>query len=269
MREWPAGHPSIFMARRIVVAKRVLRRGDTHAPHRGARAMMPVYASAAAHTVEPCVFLRPDVESRDLAYRLPRSRQAGKSEPVFGSGAADANPSAAIVPTRPFNKRKAIQTARRPIDAPGAVQARPRRPTAACREFRVRADLGACLCRRTRIRERGVDLDTRPSPHPPIRLFAYSPIRPFARRTTHGTRHTAHGARPTTHGAAACLRSAGEPRPIAFPHPRHATRPDRRAVPSRGACRARWRRHPASDSPRAFFFSARQYGHIHSEQSLT
>ncbi len=274
MREWPAGHPSIFMARRIVVAKRVLRRGDTHAPHRGARAMMPVYASAAAHTVEPCVFLRPDVESRDLAYRLPRSRQAGKSEPVFGSGAADANPSAAIVPTRPFNKRKAIQTARRPIDAPGAVQARPRRPTAACREFRVRADLGACLCRRTRIRERGVDLDTRPSPHPPIRLFAYSPIRLFAhshdaRRTAHGTRHTAHGARPTTHGAAACLRSAGEPRPIAFPHPRHATRPDRRAVPSRGACRARWRRHPASDSPRAFFFSARQYGHIHSEQSLT
>lgn len=99
-------------------------------------------------------------------------------------------------------------------------------------------------------------------------------IRPFAhshgaRRTAHGTRHTAHGARPTTHGAAACLRSAGEPRPIAFPHPRHATRPDRRAVPSRGACRARRRRHPASDSPRAFFFSARQYGHIHSEQSLT
>ncbi|EEP87534.1 conserved hypothetical protein [Burkholderia mallei GB8 horse 4] len=79
----------------------------------------------------------------------------------------------------------------------------------------------------------------------------------------------AHGARPTTHGAAACLRSAGEPRPIAFPHPRHATRPDRRAVSSRGACRARRRRHPASDSPRAFFFSARQYGHIHSEQSLT
>ncbi|KGU63399.1 pyrophosphatase, MutT/NUDIX family [Burkholderia pseudomallei MSHR983] len=102
-----------------------------------------------------------------------------------------------------------------------------------------------------------------------IRPFAYSPIRPFAWRTTHGTRHTAHGARPTTHGAAACLRSAGEPRPIAFPHPRHATRPDRRAVPSRGACRARRRRHPASDSPRAFFFSARQYGHIHSEQSLT
>ncbi|CAJ5053204.1 pyrophosphatase, MutT/NUDIX family [Burkholderia pseudomallei] len=107
-----------------------------------------------------------------------------------------------------------------------------------------------------------------------IRPFAYSPIRPFAhshdaRHTAHGTRHTAHGARPTTHGAAACLRSAGEPRPIAFPHPRHATRPDRRAVPSRGACRARWRRHPASDSPRAFFFSARQYGHIHSEQSLT
>lgn len=102
-----------------------------------------------------------------------------------------------------------------------------------------------------------------------IRPFAYSPIRPFALRTAHGTRHTAHGARPTTHGAAACLRSAGEPRPIAFPHPRHATRPDRRAVPSRGACRARRRRHPASDSPRAFFFSARQYGHIHSEQSLT
>ncbi len=109
-----------------------------------------------------------------------------------------------------------------------------------------------------------------------IRPFAHSPIRPFAwrtthdaRRTAHGTRHTAHGARPTTHGAAACLRSAGEPRPIAFPHPRHATRPDRRAVPSRGACRARRRRHPASDSPRAFFFSARQYGHIHSEQSLT
>nr|KGC98463.1 pyrophosphatase, MutT/NUDIX family [Burkholderia pseudomallei] len=102
-----------------------------------------------------------------------------------------------------------------------------------------------------------------------IRPFAHSPIRPFAWRTTHGTRHTAHGARPTTHGAAACLRSAGEPRPIAFPHPRHATRPDRRAVPSRGACRARRRRHPASDSPRAFFFSARQYGHIHSEQSLT
>lgn len=102
-----------------------------------------------------------------------------------------------------------------------------------------------------------------------IRPFAHSPIRPFAWRTTHGTRRTAHGARPTTHGAAACLRSAGEPRPIAFPHPRHATRPDRRAVPSRGACRARRRRHPASDSPRAFFFSARQYGHIHSEQSLT
>lgn len=104
-----------------------------------------------------------------------------------------------------------------------------------------------------------------------IRPFAYSPIRMAhdARHTAHGTRHTAHGARPTTHGAAACLRSAGEPRPIAFPHPRHATRPDRRAVPSRGACRARWRRHPASDSPRAFFFSARQYGHIHSEQSLT
>lgn len=102
-----------------------------------------------------------------------------------------------------------------------------------------------------------------------IRPFAYSAIRPFAWRTTHGTRHTAHGTRPTTHGAAACLRSAGEPRPIAFPHPRHATRPDRRAVPSRGACRARRRRHPASDSPRAFFFSARQYGHIHSEQSLT
>lgn len=97
-----------------------------------------------------------------------------------------------------------------------------------------------------------------------IRPFAHSPI-----RIAHGTRHTAHGARPTTHGAAACLRSAGEPRPIAFPHPRHATRPDRRAVPSRGACRARRRRHPASDSPRAFFFSARQYGHIHSEQSLT
>lgn len=104
-----------------------------------------------------------------------------------------------------------------------------------------------------------------------IRPFAHSPIRIAhgARRTAHGTRHTAHGARPTTHGAAACLRSAGEPRPIAFPHPRHATRPDRRAVPSRGACRARRRRHPASDSPRAFFFSARQYGHIHSEQSLT
>ncbi|KKC15045.1 pyrophosphatase, MutT/NUDIX family [Burkholderia pseudomallei MSHR1328] len=148
--------------------------------------------------------MRPDVESRDLAYRLPRSRQAGKSEPVFGSGAADANPSAAIVPTRPFNKRKAIQTARRPIDAPGAVQARPRRPTAACREFRVRADLGACLCRRTRIRERGVDLDTRPSPHPPIRLFAHSPIRPFAHspiRMAHGARHTAHGTRRTAHGA--------------------------------------------------------------------
>ncbi|KGV57642.1 pyrophosphatase, MutT/NUDIX family [Burkholderia pseudomallei TSV5] len=104
-----------------------------------------------------------------------------------------------------------------------------------------------------------------------IRPFAHSPIRIAhgARRTAHGTRHTAHGARPTTHGAAACLRSAGEPRPIAFPHPRHATRPDRRAVPSRGACRARRWRHPASDSPRAFFFSARQYGHIHSEQSLT
>lgn len=104
-----------------------------------------------------------------------------------------------------------------------------------------------------------------------IRPFAHSPIRMAhdARHTAHGTRHTAHGARPTTHGAAACLRSAGEPRPIAFPHPRHATRPDRRAVPSRGACRARRRRHPASDSPRAFFFSARQYGHIHSEQSLT
>ncbi|KGS42182.1 pyrophosphatase, MutT/NUDIX family [Burkholderia pseudomallei ABCPW 107] len=92
-------------------------------------------------------------------------------------------------------------------------------------------------------------------------------IRPFAH--SHCARRTAHGARPTTHGAAACLRSAGEPRPIAFPHPRHATRPDRRAVPSRGACRARRWRHPASDSPRAFFFSARQYGHIHSEQSLT
>lgn len=92
-------------------------------------------------------------------------------------------------------------------------------------------------------------------------------IRPFAH--SHCARRTAHGARPTTHGAAACLRSAGELRPIAFPHPRHATRPDRRAVPSRGACRARRRRHPASDSPRAFFFSARQYGHIHSEQSLT
>ncbi len=195
MRERPAGHPSIFMARRIVVAKRVLRRGDTHAPHRGARAMMPVYASAAAHTVEPCVFLRPDVESRDLAYRLPRSRQAGKSEPVFGSGAADANPSAAIVPTRPFNKRKAIQTARRPIDAPGAVQARPRRPTAACREFRVRADLGACSCRRTRIRERGVDLSIRARRR--IRPFAHSH---GARRTAHGTRHTAHGARHTAHG---------------------------------------------------------------------
>lgn len=196
MRERPAGHPSIFMARRIVVAKRVLRRGDTHAPHRGARAMMPVYASAAAHTVEPCVFLRPDVESRDLAYRLPRSRQAGKSEPVFGSGAADANPSAAIVPTRPFNKRKAIQTARRPIDAPGAVQARPRRPTAACREFRVRADLGACSCRRTRIRERGVDLSIRARRR--IRPFAHSH---GARRTAHGARHTAHGTRHTAHGA--------------------------------------------------------------------
>lgn len=92
-------------------------------------------------------------------------------------------------------------------------------------------------------------------------------IRPFA--YSHCARRTAHGAWPTTHGVAACLRSAGEPRPIAFPHPRHATRPDRRAVPSRGACRARRRRHPASDSPRAFFFSARQYGHIHSEQSLT
>lgn len=102
-----------------------------------------------------------------------------------------------------------------------------------------------------------------------IRPFAHSPIRPFALRTAHGAWRTAHGARPTTHGAAACLRSAGEPRPIAFPHPRHATRPDRRAVSSRGACRARRRRHPASDSPRAFFFSARQYGHIHSEQSLT
>lgn len=97
-----------------------------------------------------------------------------------------------------------------------------------------------------------------------IRPFAHSPI-----RIAHGARRMAHGAWPTTHGAAACLRSAGEPRPIAFPHPRHATRPDRRAVPSRGACRARRRRHPASDSPRAFFFSARQYGHIHSEQSLT
>lgn len=97
-----------------------------------------------------------------------------------------------------------------------------------------------------------------------IRPFAHSPI-----RIAHGARRMAHGAWPTTHGAAACLRSAGEPRPIAFPHPRHATRPDRRAVPSRGACRARRWRHPASDSPRAFFFSARQYGHIHSEQSLT
>ncbi|AIO53156.1 pyrophosphatase, MutT/NUDIX family [Burkholderia mallei NCTC 10247] len=97
-----------------------------------------------------------------------------------------------------------------------------------------------------------------------IRPFAHSPI-----RIAHGAWRMAHGARPTTHGAAACLRSAGEPRPIAFPHPRHATRPDRRAVSSRGACRARRRRHPASDSPRAFFFSARQYGHIHSEQSLT
>lgn len=108
----------------------------------------------------------------------------------------------------------------------------------------------------------------------PVAASAHSPIRPFAhshcaRRTAHGAWRTAHGARPTTHGAAACLRSAGEPRPIAFPHPRHATRPDRRAVSSRGACRARRRRHPASDSPRAFFFSARQYGHIHSEQSLT
>lgn len=92
-------------------------------------------------------------------------------------------------------------------------------------------------------------------------------IRPFAH--SHCAWRMAHGAWPTTHGAAACLRSAGEPRPIAFPHPRHATRPDRRAVPSRGACRARRWRHPASDSPRAFFFSARQYGHIHSEQSLT
>lgn len=99
-----------------------------------------------------------------------------------------------------------------------------------------------------------------------IRPFAHSHC---AQRTAHGARRMAHGARPTTHGAAACLRSAGEPRPIAFPHPRHATRPDRRAVPSRGACRARRWRHPASDSPRAFFFSARQYGHIHSEQSLT
>lgn len=220
MRERPAGHPSIFMARRIVVAKRVLRRGDTHAPHRGARAMMPVYASAAAHTVEPCVFLRPDVESRDLAYRLPRSRQAGKSEPVSGSGAADANPSAAIVPTRPFNKRKAIQTARRPIDAPGAVQARPRRPTAACREFRVRADLGACSCRRTRIRERGVDLSIRARRR--IRPFAHSHgarhTAHGARHTAHGTRHTAHGARRTAHGRRrmarplACVRPASRGR---------------------------------------------------------
>lgn len=261
MREWPAGHPSIFMARRIVVAKRVLRRGDTHAPHRGARAMMPVYASAAAHTVEPCVFLRPDVESRDLAYRLPRSRQAGKSEPVFGSGAADANPSAAIVPTRPFNKRKAIQTARRPIDAPGAVQARPRRPTAACREFRVRADLGACLCRRTRIRERGVDLDTRPSPHPPIRPFAHSHC---ARRTAHGAWRMAHGAWRTADDAwrgrlpAFGRRAAADS--VSAPSSRNAARQARRLIA---------RRHPASDSPRAFFFSARQYGHIHSEQSLT
>lgn len=227
MRERPAGHPSIFMARRIVVAKRVLRRGDTHAPHRGARAMMPVYASAAAHTVEPCVFLRPDVESRDLAYRLPRSRQAGKSEPVFGSGAADANPSAAIVPTRPFNKRKAIQTARRPIDAPGAVQARPRRPTAACREFRVRADLGACLCRRTRIRERGVDLDTRPSPHPPIRPFAHS----------HGARRTAHGARRTADDAwrgrlpAFGRRAAADS--VSSPSSRNAARQARRPIARR------------------------------------
>lgn len=102
------------------------------------------------------------------------------------------------------------------------------------------------------------------SRYAPVAASAHSPI-----RMAHDARHTAHGARPTTHGAAACLRSAGEPRPIAFPHPRHATRPDRRAVPSRGACRARRWRHPASDSPRAFFFSARQYGHIHSEQSLT
>lgn len=79
-------------------------------------------------------------------------------------------------------------------------------------------------------------------------------IRPFAH--SHCARRMAHGRRRMA-------------RPIAFPHPRHATRPDRRAVPSRGACRARRRRHPASDSPRAFFFSARQYGHIHSEQSLT
>ncbi|CRY19064.1 Uncharacterised protein [Burkholderia pseudomallei] len=123
------------------------------------------------------------------------------------------------------------------------------------------------------------------SRYAPVAASAHSPIRMAhdarhtahgarhtahgARHTAHGTRRTAHGARPTTHGAAACLRSAGEPRPIAFPHPRHATRPDRRAVPSRGACRARRWRHPASDSPRAFFFSARQYGHIHSEQSLT
>ncbi|ALJ70984.1 hypothetical protein TR70_1430 [Burkholderia pseudomallei] len=167
--------------------------------------------------------------------------------------------------------QRVLSTSERRFKRPGAPSMRRapcRRGHAGRRLLRVRADLGACSCRRTRIRERGVDLDTRPSPHPPIRPFAWRTAH-GARRTAHGTRRTAHGARPTTHGAAACLRSAGEPRPIAFPHPRHATRPDRRAVPSRGACRARRRRHPASDSPRAFFFSARQYGHIHSEQSLT
>lgn len=261
MRERPAGHPSIFMARRIVVAKRVLRRGDTHAPHRGARAMMPVYASAAAHTVEPCVFLRPDVESRDLAYRLPRSRQARKSEPVFGSGAADAKPSAAIVPTRPFNKRKAIQTARRPIDAPGAVQARPRRPTAACREFRVRADLGACSRRRTRIRERGVDLDTRPSPHPPIRPFAHSHC---ARRMAHGAWRTADDAwrgRLPAFGRRAAADS------VSAPSSRNAARQARRLIARR---MPRSTAAPSGERLAArFFLSARQYGHIHSEQSLT
>ncbi len=129
-----------------------------------------------------------------------------------------------------------------------------------------------CLPRISRAgRSWGVFMPPHPNPrarrgprYAPVAASAHSPI-----RIAHGAWRMAHGARPTTHGAAACLRSAGEPRPIAFPHPRHATRPDRRAVPSRGACRARRWRHPASDSPRAFFFSARQYGHIHSEQSLT
>lgn len=256
MRERPAGHPSIFMARRIVVAKRVLRRGDTHAPHRGARAMMPVYASAAAHTVEPCVFLRPDVESRDLAYRLPRSRQAGKSEPVFGSGAG-------MRIRRLPSFQRVLSTSERRFKRPGAPSMR----RAPCRRGhagrRLLAENFACGPILGRVRAAAPESASAAW----TSIRARRRIRPFAH--SHCAWRMAHGAWPTTHGAAACLRSAGEPRPIAFPHPRHATRPDRRAVPSRGACRARRWRHLASDSPRAFFFSARQYGHIHSEQSLT